>query len=107
VDTPPPPLPEYLVVANIPILSNVPDPWRAYLVDNPGFDDPIAGITDVAEVAMKTTSAYMYVLDGGAVDRLRSLICNCTALIQHYGLLHPTKRIKEGASTRRLCIFVL
>lgn len=63
-----PPLPEHLILANIPILSNVPDPWKAYLVDNPGFDDPIAGITDVAEAAMKTTSGYMYILDYGILQ---------------------------------------
>ena len=54
---------EYLILANIPILSNIQKPWKAYLVDNPGFDDAVSGITAVAEVAMKTASAYVYILD--------------------------------------------
>ena len=58
-----PPAREYLILANIPILSSVQTPWKVYLVDNPGFDDAVSGITAVAEVAMKTASAYMYILD--------------------------------------------
>ena len=52
----------YTLCANIPLIGSAPEGWNVYLVDNPGFGETNESINDLAETAMKSSSAYVYVV---------------------------------------------
>ena len=49
-------------------MEDVPPGWSVALVDNPGFGEDNQHIQQLAEVAMKTSSAYLYVVDSDALQ---------------------------------------
>ena len=55
-------LPEFELHVNAPVLSGVPPGWRVCLVDNPGFGEAKQHVEQLAERAMKISSAYVYLL---------------------------------------------
>lgn len=53
---------EYTLVANVPAIRGVTDPWKVYLVDNPGCGDAHEGVNDLAHGALKSSQAYVYLV---------------------------------------------
>lgn len=73
--------PTVVLKANIPLLAGrIPSEWTVSLVDNPGFGETKEHITQLANISMKISSAYIYLLEteniGGqeAVKFFRKLV---------------------------------
>ena len=52
----------YTLYANVPLISSAPEGWNVYLVDNPGFGEANESVNELAESAMKFSSAYVYIV---------------------------------------------
>lgn len=48
---------------NVPVLAGAPQGWKVYLVDSPGLGENDATVTRVAETSLKSSSAWVYVLN--------------------------------------------
>ena len=86
--------PDVVLKANIPILvGRVPTGWTVSLVDNPGFGEAKEHVSRLANVSMKISSAYIYLLETGSVGgeeaakffkklmKTESLSCNSSNIV--------------------------
>ena len=54
---------------NIPVLDgNIPQGWSVSLVDNPGFGEANKHIEQMAAVSMKSSAAYIYLMETERMD---------------------------------------
>ena len=52
----------------MPVIAKVQEPWRVFLVDNPGFSADDDGINSLAQTAMETSHAYILTLDYNTIE---------------------------------------
>ena len=60
-------MPGCVLQVRIPILSEVPPGYSVSLVDNPGYGETNAHITQLADDSAKISSVYVYVTQSGNI----------------------------------------
>ena len=60
-------VPDFVLEANVPVLSMGTHGYKVSLVDNPGSGEVNEMITQVAEFSAKSSSVYVYVTTPGSV----------------------------------------
>ena len=58
--------------AHIPAIAKVQEPWKVFLVDNPGFSADNDWINSLAATAMETSHAYILTLDYSTIEDERN-----------------------------------
>lgn len=51
----------YVLKVQIPLFLQVPEGWQVSLVDNPGYDEYTAHVTDAADQSLRISSACLYI----------------------------------------------
>ena len=60
---------ECTLTANVDILDQAPEGWQISLLDNPGFGESFQEkLMLETEMTMKTSSAYLYIMDAGQLS---------------------------------------